>query len=276
MKKALIALPLALLLVSAAGCSTSSKDTTSRAKSSTSAVKKAKASSSSEASSSDASKTSSTKKAEEASSQPATPAEQFSSLNTNIGAVLPGSLLPTDFAFTAKQWVNATTTGTIRNYTISYSEGKQALALNDASLQSAKAVLKLTKKTYTSVNAAQDDINYHPVQSGLPTVALGDGITGVREGAAGTSYVTWAEGNWSITVSASNVAKQDPLPLAKKAVAYFADHALPVPDGPASVQLVAADSDDLSNVIQWRKGAVGYTASGTDAMKLLQAAVSIQ
>ena len=36
------------------------------------------------------------------------------------------------------------------------------------------------------------------------------------QGAAGSSYLSWQEGNWNLTVRAVNQENQDPEPVAKK------------------------------------------------------------
>ena len=45
-------------------------------------------------------------------------------------------------------------------------------------------------------------------QQGLPTVNLGDGITGTLNSGAGQQMLQWNEGNWSFTVRASAVQGQ--------------------------------------------------------------------
>ncbi|MFD1429504.1 hypothetical protein [Lacticaseibacillus mingshuiensis] len=284
MKKTGWMIPVVLLIVGiAAGCgnqSTSQSKSNSSEKISTkSSSKKTEASSDSSSSdtssSSDESSSASTfSDTESTSSSTKKPTiSRITELNQQIHAKLTVAKLPTTVSTATGKVLNAAISGTNEAYTVNYSEGSQEVALNVASVA---PILELTKKTYSTAAAAQSQINYQQIQKGLPTVSLGYGMTATQEGAAGSSYTTWHEGNWSITVVSSNVQGEDGLPLAKQAAAYFNRYALPAPDGQATVQLYVAKSSDLMNVITWRKGTALYTASGTDAMKLLQAAVTIR
>ncbi|WP_204123047.1 hypothetical protein [Lacticaseibacillus mingshuiensis] len=278
MKKSVWFIPIVLLLLATAtGCGDHSSESSPASsslkvsKSRSSSADKPGSESSSE-SSSDSTSSSSESEAESSSTEKSV-VSRLTAINQQIHAKLTAAKLPTTVSTASGKTLNAAVSGTNEAYTVNYSEGSQEVALNGASVA---PILELTKKTYSTANAAQSQINYQQIQKGLPTVSLGYGMTATQEGAAGSSYTTWHEGNWSITVVASNVQGEDGLPLAKQAAAYFNRYALPAPDGQATVQLYVAKSSDLMNVITWRKGTALYTASGTDAMKLLQAAVTIR
>src|SRR5699024_11942944 len=55
-------------------------------------------------------------------------------------------------------------------------------------------------------------------QQGLPTVNLGEGITGTLNSGAGQQMLQWNEGYWAFTVRASAVQGQDPTQTAKQIV----------------------------------------------------------
>ncbi|MFD1433209.1 hypothetical protein [Lacticaseibacillus yichunensis] len=278
MKKSVWLIPIVLLLLgTATGCgsqSSSPSSAGSTSKVSRTSSKSADKTSSESSSESSAESTSSSSESKAESSSTEIPAvSRLTALNQQIHAKLTTAKLPTTVSTATGKVLNAAISGTNEAYTVKYSEGTQEVALNGSS---AAPIVQVTKKTYSTAAAAQSQINYQQIEKGLPTVSLGYGMTATQEGAAGSSYTTWHEGNWSITVVASNVQGEDGLPLAKQAAAYFNRHALPAPDGQATVQLYVAKSSDLMNVITWRKGTALYTASGTDAMKLLQAAVTIR
>ena len=53
------------------------------------------------------------------------------------------------------------------------------------------------------------------IDNGGQPVDLGYNITGYKQGAAGSSYLSWQEGNWSLVVRASNINGESPDDLAK-------------------------------------------------------------
>ena len=141
------------------------------------------------------------------------------------------------------------------NYSIFFSPGSVALPFNDPTLQNINAELAIQKKTYPNASDAQAQVAVSQSTASLPKVALGDGIEATSQGAAGSTYLTWTEGRWIVTVKASAINGEDPLPLAKQVVAWFASHALPVPD---------------QNQITWTEGNALYMISGLEPIKTIQ------
>ena len=65
------------------------------------------------------------------------------------------------------------------------------------------------------------------IDNGGQPVDLGYNITGYKQGAAGSSYLSWQEGNWSLVVRASNINGESPDDLAKNVVNILEQETLP-------------------------------------------------
>lgn len=192
-------------------------------------------------------------------------------LRTAARQMLPGIPFPTAYTPANGQALNVAATGSVANGTLYFSEGAPQ-PFNQPGLPTQTAPLAIL----TTITASDAQIEYLPPQPGLPTVALGDGLTGTQEGAAGSRYITWQEGRWAITVQASAVMGEDPLPLAKQAVALFATQALPAPDTNGEVRLHVGTSNARNNTITWRSGDSVYQVSGVDAMATIRFGVTLR
>lgn len=108
-------------------------------------------------------------------------------------------------------------------------------------------------------------------QQGLPTVNLGDGITGTLNSGAGQQMLQWNEGNWSFTVRASAVQGQDPIPTAKQIVNELQTVYLPAPQnyGVGTFD-IATDTYTLT----WQKNNKVYSVSGSSPNEVITKAVN--
>ncbi|ARY91971.1 MULTISPECIES: hypothetical protein [Lacticaseibacillus] len=287
MKKTLLVLPV-LLLVFAAGCGQSNQSSNSQKESvktsqtshktkKASAKKsngKTSASQSSAQSSSQiaASTTSQTgqKAATAASSGTTSNDQRLATLKRAVFNQIPNAKWPASYPVANSQHLNIFATGDQANYSIFFSPGQSALPYNDPTLQNINAELAIQKKTYASAADAQAQVAPARSTQELRQVAIGDGIYAASQGAAGSSYLTWNEGRWTVTVKASAVNGEDPLPLAKQAVAWFAKNALPVPDTHGTVDLAVTDANTRQNQITWTEGNALYMISGLEPMHTIQ------
>lgn len=256
---------LALLLLAAsllAGCAGQSNSQSSQS-SQTKSEKKAesKASSKSAAKSAASSAKSSSSQASSksaASSSQRADTNRIGTLTSQLRAKLPGMLLPAaDGLGQGKSNLNIRYTSSSSQNVVYYSVGNSPLALNDSRIASEKPYAVLTENK--NVADASSLINYQEPKTGLPAVKIAGNVTGTEEGAAGSTYLQFNQGQWSFVVRASNVQGQKPLPTARKLLALYQQYGLPYTTAKASVQVDVGESlGSLNTVITWAKGSSVY------------------
>lgn len=260
---------LALLLLAAsllAGCAGQSKSQSSES-SQTKSEKKAesKASSKSAAKSAASSAVSSAKSSSsQASSKSAASSSQradtnrIGTLTSQLRAKLPGMLLPAaDGLGQGSSNLNIRYTSSSSQNVVYYSVGNRPLALNDSRIASEKPYAVLTENK--NVADASSLINYQEPKTGLPAVKIAGNVTGTEEGAAGSAYLQFNQGQWSFVVRASNVQGQKTLPTAQKLLALYQQYGLPDATAKSSVQVDVGESlGSLNTVITWAKGSSVY------------------
>ena len=256
---------LALLLLAAsllAGCAGQSKQQSSQS-SQTKSKKKAesKASSKSAAKSVSSSAKSSSSRASSksvASSSQRADANRMGTLTSQLRVKLPGMLLPAaDGLGQGSSNLNIRYTSSSSQNVVYYSVGNSPLALNDSRIASEKPYAVLTENK--NVADPSSLINYQEPKTGLPVVKIAGNVTGTEEGAAGSTYLQFNQGQWSFVVRASNVRGQKPLPTARKLLALYQQYGLPYTTAKASVQVGVGESlGSLNTVITWAKGSSVY------------------
>lgn len=269
-----------LLGLTLAGCgsqaatshSASGKSSTSvKSKTSSAKQSRTKAASSSQSANSTSSTTSSS-----SSQAPRPVADRLTTLRNQLKTALPSALLPTAYPLPAGQVLNASYSGNATNYTIYFAARNSALPLNSNSVNANAADITLSAQTYPTASAAEAQINYQAPETGLPTVALGDHLTGTQQGAAGSTYLTWQEGRWSLTTQAINQNQENPVPLSRQVVALLSEAFLPVPATHGAIALRVNTGGLRLNSVTWRQGNVWYQATGVDAMTLLRVVTSLK
>ncbi|WP_125579702.1 hypothetical protein [Lacticaseibacillus suibinensis] len=257
---------LAVIVLGGCGQKQASKPSSSSAKSSQTSSQKAKA------------KAKSSQSSSQASSSTTAPAQtHLATLQSALRKQIPGAKFPQQDPATNGQALNVAAEGTAASYKLYFSFG--AAAFQASALPRANASYVLTKTTPESTaaaKAADAAINYQALQAGLPTVALGDGLTGTKEGAAGSTYVTWHEGRWSLVASGVNQNQEDPVALAKQAVSFLAQASLPIPATHGAVVLHVAKSSDRVNTVAWRENSAYYQLSGIDPLMTLRMATLLR
>lgn len=108
-------------------------------------------------------------------------------------------------------------------------------------------------------------------QQGLPTVNLGDGITGTLNSGAGQQMLQWNEGNWSFTVRASAVQGQGPTPTAKQIVNELQTVYLPAPQNHG---VGTFDIATNTYTLTWQKNNKVYSVSGSSPSDVIAKAVN--
>ena len=94
------------------------------------------------------------------------------------------------------------------------------------------------------------------------------------QGAAGSSYLSWQEGNWSLTVRAVNQEEQDPVPVAKEVVAYLEEAMLPAPEV-GQITIDMGKNDHTATTVVWQQEKTLRTVQHQDARSALKMAVSM-
>lgn len=264
---------LALLLLAAsllAGCAGQSNSQSSqssqvksekKAESKASSKSAAKSAASSTVSSSKSSSSQASSKSAASSSQSqrqSTSANRMGTLTSQLRGKLPGMLLPAaDGLGQGSSNLNIRYTSSSGQNVVYYSVGNSPLALNDSRIASEKPYAVLTEKK--NVADASSLINYQEPKTGLPAVKIASNVTGTEEGAAGSTYLQFNQGQWSFVVRASNVQGQKPLPTAKKLLSLYQQYGLPDTAAKSSVQVDVGESlGSLNTVITWVKGSSVY------------------
>ncbi|KRN21594.1 hypothetical protein [Lacticaseibacillus camelliae] len=281
MKQSILIIPLALLVLGTAACgnSSSTNDSSSSKASSSKVVKKATKKHKSQKTAQSATTSKAAASSSSTSSSPATasskPVDRLTQVKQAVQAKLPGAKFPSSYTAAAGKSLNVQAIGNSQNYGLYLSEGR-ALPFNDASLDGLIAPVAIKKTTYTTPAAAEAQINYRAVQAGLPTVSVGDHLTATEEGAAGSTYLTWAEGRWSLSLQSSTINGEKPLPLANQVTSLLSKEMLPVPAGHGAISLTTTTTNTRNNSVSWREGNALYTVSSTDPLKALQTAIDLK
>ncbi len=160
-------------------------------------------------------------------------------------------------------------------FSVLYFDMKQSLVLNDQALNNQQPIAHFEKKSYSSEKEAKEAVNQLNGSDGVATIDLGYGITGYQQGAAGSTYLSWNEGNWSLYVQASNIEGQDPIPTAKKVVAFLEKNYLPAPKTVGQIAIHLNMNDYQANQIIWQDHKLVYTISHSDTIAALKMAVSM-
>lgn len=257
----------ASLLAGCAGQSNSQSSQSSQAKSEKKAESKAssksaaKSAASSAVSSAKSSSSQASSKSAASSSQSqrqSTSANRMGTLTSQLRVKLPGMLLPAaDGLGQGSSNLNIRYTSSSSQNVVYYSVGNSPLALNDSRIASEKPYAVLTEKK--NVADASSLINYQEPKTGLSAVKIASNVTGTEEGAAGSTYLQFNQGQWSFVVRASNVQGQKPLPTAQKLLALYQQYGLPDTAAKSSVQVDVGESlGSLNTVITWAKGSSVY------------------
>lgn len=158
--------------------------------------------------------------------------------------------------------------------TVNYYVVNEDTPFNDPALDGQTSVAQFQRKSFDSKETAQNEVGQTYDPNGQQ-VDLGHSITGYRNAGAGSSFITWKEGNWSLAVRANNLEQEDPVPLAKQTVEYLEGAFLPVPHDAGQISLRVAPGDYQSNSVVWQNNQTVYTIMNADSMSSLKMAVSM-
>ena len=204
--------------------------------------------------------------------------KQANQVLNQLANMFPGQGLPQ--AILTSQTNNFLTAATTsqadqNNFRVLYYAEKEAIPVNDARVNQLTPISSFEKKTYGSDAEAKNAVNQIIDNGGQP-VDLGYNITGYKQGAAGSSYLSWQEGNWSLVVRASNINGESPDDLAKNVVNILEQETLPAPNTVGQITLnVAGTTDYNRNSVVWQAGTVVYSVHHFDPIQAVKMATSI-
>jgi hypothetical protein len=205
------------------------------------------------------------------------PQKQAEQVLNQLKTAFPNDALPQAILTSqTADYLSAATTPTSdqNNFRVLYYAQPQSIDVNDTALNELNPIASFEKKTYASAEEAAAAVNQIIDNNGMK-VDLGYGITGYQQGAAGSSYLSWQEGNWSLVVRASNIEGEKAEPLAKEAVEYLEKAMLPAPQSMGQITLTTNTNNQYqNNSVIWQKGNVVYTIQHFDAIQSLKMAVS--
>ncbi|MDR0921731.1 MAG: hypothetical protein LBM95_05050 [Lactobacillales bacterium] len=265
-KKLIFPMVLSLLVaVSLVGCggkkaddssSLNTEESTTSQKSSTSKSKESGSSTKSEESSTTASSSS---------------AKEELSTDKQLKKMFPRVALPTNIANLYGAKTSAVQDSD--NLTISYYVVDSPVSVNDKSLDGLPVFASYEKKTYGTTEQAITAVNQVD-PSGVP-VSLSHGFTGYKQGAAGSTYVAWREGNWAISVRGTNQNNEDAVGFSNEVINQLESTFLPPPELVGQMNLfVSSDNSSPQNMLIYQVGNVVYTMRNTSVRELLNMAAS--
>ncbi len=208
----------------------------------------------------------------------ANPDDQANQVLNQLANMFPSQGLPQ--AILTSQTNNFLTAATTsqadqNNFRVLYYAEKEAIPVNDARVNQLTPISSFEKKTYGSDAEAKNAVNQIIDNGGQP-VDLGYNITGYKQGAAGSSYLSWQEGNWSLVVRASNINGESPDDLAKNVVNILEQETLPAPNTVGQITLnVAGTTDYNRNSVVWQAGTVVYSVHHFDPIQAVKMATSM-
>lgn len=186
----------------------------------------------------------------------------------------PKTLLPTDIPRDENRALNIAMDKKKDSLAVLYYIMDTPLVLNDQSLNQQTPFARYKMEQFTSKDAAAKAVNYQ-FDGGGHKVELGHNITAYSQGAAGSTYLNWKEGNWSILLRSSNIEGQDGTALAKEVVNYLEEALLPAPKNLGQITIDMTKSGYESNQVVWQAGKTVYTVAHEDIIPALKMAVSM-
>ncbi|KAA8783881.1 hypothetical protein ABIE27_003567 [Paenibacillus sp. 4624] len=169
--------------------------------------------------------------------------------------------LPTTFSLPKGQYLGAAiTTNTVDATHVNFYTGHKPMALNDPSFTNSNSKMpwlaSYEVKTYENPN--QTDLFPETDVQNIPkdmSIDLGHGIKGMVEGAAGSQYLTWQEGRWTLQIRSVSEDRMDNPAIAKKMVEYLESHTLPAPKDKGFVDVqYASGGKSVRVTISWQDG----------------------
>ena len=169
--------------------------------------------------------------------------------------------LPTSFTLEKGSYLSAVIpSNTADAFKVNFYATTKPVAINDASLTASDSKVPVLAfyevKTYKDPD--QPEIFPETDLKDIPddmAVDLGHGIKGMSEGAAGSQYLTWQEGRWTLQIRSVSEDEMNNPGIAKKMVEYLESHTLPVPKDKGYIKVEYPSGGKAVHVtISWQDG----------------------
>lgn len=198
-------------------------------------------------------------------------ADAFSELTEAYPKVKMPQKLPRDESL----FLNIAAVGDKKELSVLYYNMTEALVMNHNALNQQTPFASFKKTTYDTTAKAKEAVNYQ-YDDGGQKVDLGHNIEGYQQSGAGSTYLNWQEGNWSLVVRASNVLGQEPVTTAKEVVNYLEEAFLPVPKSVGQITIDLSAAGYQATTVIWQEEKVVYAVSHEDPLPALEMAVSVE
>lgn len=172
--------------------------------------------------------------------------------------------LPMKFPITDSEYMGAKINkNETDQYSISFYRTQEPVSINDESLDTNDNLLATFKAETFHDKNKQEKLFPEVSLDSIPDemkVDLGHQITGMKEGAAGSSYLLWKEGRWVLQIKSISADKLDTTDIARKMVDFLEENALPVPQENGRIEVnYPENADKVENIARWEEGNIVYT-----------------
>lgn len=205
------------------------------------------------------------------------PEEQAQAILKGLSATIP-TALPQKILTAHDGHFLSAATAQDNAIAVNYYATEQPIPLNDTHLNRLTPIARFTKTTYGTEVEAKEAVNYVPVNTAGQPVDLGHAITGYQDAGAGSVFLSWQEGNWSLTVRGVNLDGEDPVPLAKEVVEQLETASLPAPQsvGQINLQVSNKEGEMAANTLTWQEGTTVYLLEHHDPKQVIDMALSLK
>ncbi|CAI6039609.1 hypothetical protein PAECIP112173_00958 [Paenibacillus sp. JJ-100] len=170
-------------------------------------------------------------------------------------------VLPSSFPLAKDRYLGAVITkNTSDALYVNFYSTDQPVSLNDPSLKKSDGENSWLASYEVKTDADPNSTDIFPETDlqNIPkdmSVELGYGIKGLAEGAAGSQYLTWQEGRWTLQIRSRSEDQMNNPGIAKKMVKYLESHRLPAPKDKGLVHVQYTNGGDQVRVtISWQDG----------------------
>ncbi|KRL38183.1 lipoprotein [Liquorilactobacillus uvarum DSM 19971] len=201
-------------------------------------------------------------------------------LNRKLRTALGNVLLPTADGLTSgSRTMNVRYDGDTANYAIFYSVGEKAKSFNADDVAQETPYAEFTKRTYNTTEEAAQQIEHKTSADfkGLSTIDLDHNIQGYLDARAGQRYLSWNEGNWSLTIYSTAAQEKKAEQMARKTVGLLERHVLPVPRLYGQVSFEAdKQSGQHNQTIIWQDEKTVFKLSAYDFETAIKMVASVK
>lgn len=176
---------------------------------------------------------------------------------------------------TQGQFINVASALEVNHLSVLYYMMTTPLVMSHKQLNNEIPFASYNIKSYGTMKEAEDAVNYVTDSNGQ-SVDLGYGLTGYQQGAAGSTYLNWQEGNWSLTVRAVSGSGQEAISTAKEMVEYLEKNLLPAPKNLGQVTVDLGLTGYKKAKVAWNFDETVYEVTSDSPLKALEIAVSVK